>query len=234
MSFASRLSEAAAEAKADYKILSPNRDREDSKRSQSTRATDANARALETAEQETSGAVATHAGATSKANTREKEDDLCAAQPKKSPKIVLELVSEYLFDLFDANCMDEYRKIEAFHNKALASFDPDVDEYSFEQERLHNEFCALFEGFCEGYIREQGYSMEEFYEVVREAKLESDAKTENREGSARSSSPPPWDQDPDHAIEVVETIYSCSDFRTWVEYMKGLARQRQQYLVRYS
>ena len=38
-------------------------------------------------------------------------------------KRCLEAVSEYLFDLFDANCMDEYKRLDAIDQEAMDSFD---------------------------------------------------------------------------------------------------------------
>lgn len=41
---------------------------------------------------------------------------------------LVNLVSEYLFDLFDANMMDEYKALENFELDCTQYFDPDADE----------------------------------------------------------------------------------------------------------
>ena len=46
-------------------------------------------------------------------STRESSDRRVAeAKGLKDDADILDAVSEYLFDLFDANCMDEYRRLD--------------------------------------------------------------------------------------------------------------------------
>jgi hypothetical protein len=73
-------------------------------------------------------------------------------------------VGEYLFDLFDANCTDAYKRIDDFENRALKAFeDYENDEYTFEQENLHRQFLALFEELIEGFLRTENISMDDLY-----------------------------------------------------------------------
>lgn len=145
-------------------------------------------------------------------------------------------VSEYLFDLFDANCMDEYKRFEALDERAIEAFEPssseklsyewhdiyiydapvdsEDDEYTLEQSQLHREFCTLFESFCEAFINEKGLTIEEFYEIAREH-ISPDAKSESKE----------------HANEVVDTIKEVADFRAWAARVRGEARRRKDFIL---
>jgi hypothetical protein len=35
---------------------------------------------------------------------------------------------------------------------------------------LHEEFCELFESICSGFLKQHGYTIEAFYEEVRQAR----------------------------------------------------------------
>ena len=56
---------------------------------------------------------------------------------------IIEKVSEYLFDLFDANLTEDFKKMQAFEVQAVQAFDPNVDEFTFEltSESLPEEDC---------------------------------------------------------------------------------------------
>ena len=158
------------------------------------------------------------------------EAKAASAEPKAEAKQdrvggheIIHLVSEYLFDLWDANCMDAYHKVSEFEERAARQFDPDVEEYTFEQEALHKEFCVLFEELTEGYIKENGYTLEQFYEEARvlveeREKLEREGKRVERD---------PWQDPPDpkeEADEVVEVIHQVASFQAWAEAMRERAR----------
>ncbi len=80
--------------------------------------------------------------------------------------------SEYLFDLFDANMMEDYHTMERFENRAIDAFMGSCDstEITFEQHNLHNEFLELFESLIEKFLRVEGggCSVEAFYERVQQ------------------------------------------------------------------
>ena len=69
---------------------------------------------------------------------------------KKSSRILHEL-NEYLFDLFDANCMEDFHKMDKFEQEAVKLFDSEEFisnanyEFSHEQYGKHQEFLRLFE-----------------------------------------------------------------------------------------
>ena len=219
--FMARLKEARAEAKAECKVLSPKPEGQRRREEEDARAGSA---AAASAGGRGGGGGGEQGRGAEDARADGKEPTTAATRPDAAT--ILELVSEYLFDLFDANCMDEFRTLDDFQERAMDAFDPDVEEFTFEQQRLHGEFCDMFEGFCEKYIRDAGYTMDEFYEVVRQAKEKSDAK------AGADTGPPSFHDDPDHAVEVVETIYGCSDFRAWAEHMRSISEQRRDFLRR--
>ena len=81
---------------------------------------------------------------------------------------ILEKASEYLFDLFDANCMEEYKQIEQFEENACKAFtNLDAEEYTLEQDSLHQEFLVLFENLLEKFLETERISIEEFYGEVK-------------------------------------------------------------------
>lgn len=51
------------------------------------------------------------------------EDKETSGKSEHESKRCLEAVSEYLFDLFDANCMDEYKRLDAIDQLAMDAFD---------------------------------------------------------------------------------------------------------------
>jgi hypothetical protein len=114
-------------------------------------------------------------------------------------------VSEYLFDLFDANCTDAYKRIDDFENRALKAFeDYENDEYTFEQENLHRQFLALFEELIEGFLRTENISMDDLYSRLSSHLATSDSK------------------DPNEALsnEIADVISFYTSFNDWARHMK--------------
>eukprot|EP00937_MAST-01D_sp_MAST-1D-sp2_P003806 g3806.t1 len=193
------LSEAKAEVEQDFKLMSP----------------------LAAAKSTGDGAESKEEGAIAEAKP--------AAASSSPADGIIHMVSEYLFDLFDANCMDDYHTMQAFEERAWPKFDPEVEEYTFEQQELHKEFCALFEKLTEGFIREQGYSIEQFYAEVRDA-----AEARPKKAAGAGPAPRPWGEvdEGDDAEEVVDVVFQVADFRLWAEEMRGIARNKLQWLAR--
>ena len=46
--------------------------------------------------------------------------------PPQSPAELISLVSNYLFDLFDANSMDEYKALEALEDQCMPHTEPEA------------------------------------------------------------------------------------------------------------
>jgi hypothetical protein len=121
---------------------------------------------------------------------------------------ILWKVSEYLFDLFDANCLDGYKKIEAFEDRVMKHFANDTEEYTFEQERCHREFLDLFESLIESFLKENKTTTQAFYAEVNLVMKQKIAH-HNKE-----------------ANEIVDVIFTYCDFKSWVEYMKEQTNNR--------
>ena len=81
---------------------------------------------------------------------------------------ILEKLSEYLFDLFDANLTKDFQKMEAFEQKACQIFDPNEEEYNFQQTEMHEQFKLLFEELTESFLTENGCNHEQLYEIAME------------------------------------------------------------------
>jgi hypothetical protein len=113
--------------------------------------------------------------------------------------------------LFDANCLDGYKKIEAFEDRVMKHFANDTEEYTFEQERCHREFLDLFESLIENFLKENKTTTQAFYAEVNLVMKQKIAH-HNKE-----------------ANEIVDVIFTYCDFKSWVEYMKEQAKRRLRY-----
>jgi hypothetical protein len=135
---------------------------------------------------------------------------------------LVSLCNEYIFDLFDANMLDDYHTVANFETRALDAFvDPFTEEISFEQERLHSEFMELFEKLIEKFLREKNVSKEEFYSQVQEHVHRDTKKSKRDEAKKRA------------ADEVVDVIYCYTDLRLWCCEMRKRAAmllQHNEYL----
>lgn len=129
---------------------------------------------------------------------------------RESGSNLLQRASEYIFDIFDANCMEEYHIINNFEDRAMKAFpyeDIEKDEITFEQDRLHNEFLVIFEGLLERFVTSENISIAEFYDQVRS----------HYHGGRRMA----------HAMEVVDVIFCYTDISQWAAMMKENSRQRR-------
>ena len=127
---------------------------------------------------------------------------------------ILEKLSEYLFDLFDANMMEDYAKMEKFEIRALEHFtNVDDTEFTHEQHALHNEFVALFEQLIEGFLAAEGYSIDDFYtELVHFIEKEKKRKKTDKTAVAP-------------ADEVLRVVSCYMQFDVWAGLMHQQARK---------
>ncbi|KAJ1461055.1 hypothetical protein M885DRAFT_508604 [Pelagophyceae sp. CCMP2097] len=121
---------------------------------------------------------------------------------------VVNLVSEFLFDLFDANCMEEFQVLEKFELSVVDKFDADADELTFKQEELHVRFVRMMEAFVEKYIQSIGCSLDEFYQAVE---VQHDVLGSQGGMDAR---------------ECLGVLFEMADLRVWVTGMRQRARYR--------
>ncbi|KAL3663207.1 hypothetical protein V7S43_011617 [Phytophthora oleae] len=78
-----------------------------------------------------------------------------------------DLVNKVISFFFDN---DEFaHTFETFAELHCHAFDLDSDEMKLEYTDIYNEFLALFEKKLEAFIRSQGATVHEFYEMVRRA-----------------------------------------------------------------
>jgi len=117
--------------------------------------------------------------------------------------------------------------MERFERSVIEKFDPDQEEFSFEQQDLHKQYCELFESLVSKFIESQGYTMEQFYEEVR-AHLDR-GRRRGGGGGGGGGGDSEAKAHSDDASEVLSVVYSCSDFKTWADDMRDQARQRERY-----
>ena len=128
---------------------------------------------------------------------------------------ILEKAAEYLFDIFDANCMEEHHIINSFDERAIKSFPVEEvseevsEEITFEQERLHNEFLGIFEDLLGRFLRTEGITSVQFFELVKS----------NFHGGRRMC----------QAIEVVDVIFCYTEISQWHTMMRENALQRKRW-----
>lgn len=135
---------------------------------------------------------------------------------------LLSLCSEYIFDLFDANMLDDYHTVAAFENRAVEAFvDFNSDEISFAQESLHKEFLSLFENLISAFLHKYGCSTDAFYKQVNDY-IHSPIR--NTRDAAKKTS----------ADEIVDVIFCYTDLRMWCDAMRERARMRAKYATRHS
>jgi len=109
-----------------------------------------------------------------------KKQSPAVPQKRRNPKLLHEL-NEYLFDLFDSNCMEDFKRMEQFESYALDAFKvlyPDDDsmyhqpmtttikEFNHRQYELHQEFITLFESMIEKFLLKFHYTTNEFYTEI--------------------------------------------------------------------
>lgn len=127
---------------------------------------------------------------------------------------IMEKVTEYLFDLFDANCMEDFHRIERFEMAAISKFEDESEEFTFEQNDLHREFVALFEELIENFLKTENVTIEEFYDEVK--RYSQDVNS-------------PGEEKCDHAAEVLQVIGFYTTFETWAMMMKEQAKFKKEY-----
>lgn len=141
---------------------------------------------------------------------------------------IIEKLCEYLFDLFDANCMDDYLRMEKFELRAVESFRENDAEFTHEQHELHKEFMALFEQLVEGFLAFEGYTVEVFYKELKHFVNKSQQHTNKPKiGTPEyftSGKVTPAD-------EVMEVITSYMQFEVWADLMRKQAQQRGAFLT---
>ena len=124
--------------------------------------------------------------------------------------------------------MDEYQKLEAIEERAMAAFDgfEDGDEYTLEQSALHAELCSLFETFTESFLKAEGIATDAFHDIVREhieartaqhkPRSADEARAEAKGAAAKEA-----------AADILGTVREVADFQAWAARITTEARKRQ-------
>ena len=102
------------------------------------------------------------------ANSVAVENDDCVPDDAMSARSLVHHISEYLFDLFDANCTAEYHRIANFEREAVELFIgwDTQQEYTNAQHEKYDEFKRMFEEMVGGEIIRNGWELEAFVKEV--------------------------------------------------------------------
>lgn len=132
-------------------------------------------------------------------------------------EIVHEL-SEFLFDIFDANCLPAYQAIESLEKsycKHFSSWEPD-DEFTHVMHDAWTRFTLLFEKLIEDFLKNHSWSHQLVYSAAQRA-LEDESLIPAAEPND------PWKQNPrEQAIEILEVLMAVQDINTWAAQMRDL------------
>ncbi len=141
--------------------------------------------------------------------------------PAEEEQELLEAMTEYLFDLFDANCTEGYKRLAEIEEEAMSLFKTnDSQEYTLEMSAMHDKFVSTFESLMEGFLVEQGISNDQFYSMLAR-------HAPRRSGNASIR----WDDSKDSgcgpaAEEVLCVVSQALDFEQWAVLMREQARRR--------
>ena len=139
--------------------------------------------------------------------------------PSQSPsnEELCELFSEFLFDLFDANCMEEFKQIEALelaHCSLFAQWNKG-DEFTLQQGDAHFEFVHLFEQLCSEFLIQNDVTQSQLFQAAKSI-LEEEGG-----GDKVAEKEPCWEQSPvAHANEIWEVVNSVENISVWATAMK--------------
>eukprot|EP01038_Epipyxis_sp_PR26KG_P007358 gene7358-10028_t len=155
----------------------------------------------------------------------------------KNKKLIFDL-SEYLFDLFDANMMEEFHQIELLESNAMEYFSGcEIGcEYTHKQYELHGEFVKLFEILIEKFLHEQHCSMDELCEVlnnyvnqVNTSNYFNEFDMIDDDASCKESNINNPNNSRYLAKEVIDVISVYTNFEMWSSMMKEQASQKVKY-----
>jgi len=157
---------------------------------------------------------------------RESRQNISKIQPKldtaQTSKLLHDL-NEYLFDLFDANCLEDFQKLKEFEDRAILTFNPAEEakdaDFDHRHFKLHQEFMTLFEQLIDGFIQQSGYTSEAVFDVIKQHRINS--KGNLSEG-----------QDRINAMDIMGVVAFYTDFQSWTIMMKENASYRARFARR--
>lgn len=156
---------------------------------------------------------------------------------------ILSKFSEYLFDLFDANCMADFKRIEEFEKLAIKEFrNFNEKEFTHRQYQLHEEFLVLFESLIEGFLQAENYSVDSFYSELqyyleqhkrKQSQVNNKISSSVNKAESKSSSSDILNLDEldscGHANEVVDVVNTYLDFKQWSTIMFEQAKNQAKF-----
>lgn len=131
---------------------------------------------------------------------------------REEAREIVDDLSEYLFDMWDANLTRDFKRIAEFESSVCLAFSKysEGDEFTLEQGEAHAKYCGLFESLTEGYLASKGWSPEAFHSAMRDVMY-------NREHSSDCK---------ELSDEVCMVIKSVLDMHVFAKEMAFLARQK--------
>jgi hypothetical protein len=134
-------------------------------------------------------------------------------------RLIVHELSEFLFDIFDANCLPAFKAIEALEHQYCRHFAAweKGEELSHVMHDAWSRFTALFEKLIEAFLRDHGWSNEECYRAAERALKDKALIPPQVEAHD------PWQQNPnDQATEILEVLMAVQDIHVWAGQMKEL------------
>jgi hypothetical protein len=138
--------------------------------------------------------------------------------PSPSNEELCELFSEFLFDIFDANCMEEFKQIEKLelaHCSLFAQWNKG-DEFTLQQGDAHHEFVHLFEQLCSEFLIQNDVTQSQLFQAAK-----SILEEEGEGGDKVAEKETCWEQSPlAHANEIWDVVNSVENISVWATAMK--------------
>ena len=134
-------------------------------------------------------------------------------------RMIVHEVSEFLFDLFDANCLPAFKAIEALEHQYCRHFSvwEEGAELSHVMHDAWSRFTTLFEKLMEDFLREHGWTNDDCYKAAKKA-LEDESLLLPHEASIDT-----WQQNPkEQATEILEVLMAVQDINVWAAQMREL------------
>ena len=152
--------------------------------------------------------------------------DIVACDKRDADSVVLrQTIEHFTDDWLRVNWEENADMLELFEWECQHwhLFDPDLDEHALEHKQLHEQYARDFEERLERFVQKQGLSVSDFYEVVREHMLDSDAKHAEDAKSAGAG--------PGAATglgsKLLQVVNKATDYEAWASSMRQAVRDQR-------
>ena len=167
-------------------------------------------RLLEAAREDVQKEVPTPINSTTKSQSQH--------QPLSNAELC-DLFSEFLFDIFDANCMPEFKEIEKLELTHCMLFQDWSygDEFSLDQGKAHRSFCTLFEAVSNAFLIENNVTHVQLFAAAKSCLSQADNVSSDVSDGGGSN----WDHSPhSNATEIWDVVKSVENIEVWADQMK--------------